>query len=450
MNRTLKLALCFLAISANEVNAESLSYQQAVAKLNQLLAEKQFELAYQVADDLTFDHAGLPEFDLLAGFAAYGSERYQEAVFAFERVVLERPNSYLAHYYLAQTYRKLENLPAAIKELEKLLLRPLLEDQREKAQKLKSRIERQLINRKRTWGHHVSAGLFYDSNVNSGADEVDSYFRSPSNPDVIIPIADLTASSSETRDIGYQFGYRAFYQQPISQYQLFKADIGLSHVDFIDHNEYRRNPLNFSLSYEHQLSRAKASAGIYTRPLLVEGQDYRVETGTQFNWQQNLSKQTGLIAGLSYAQVTKDENGDQDFSRIRGNASYFYRSQIIQAASVHFYQDVSDNDYFKFNDKDVFGAMYQVTWPISDVLLLNSNVLYEQHSYQGAHPWATDSSNSVLTRDETLTMLSSQLAFRSSEKITLKLNISIQNKTSNISLFEFNRTELGATWQYEL
>lgn len=450
MVKTLKIVFCVLVLSASNVSAQSLTYTQAVDKLNSLLKAKQYTEAYEFADEHTFDHGGLPEFDLLVGFAAYGSERYQEAVFAFERVVLERPNSYLAHYYLAQTYRKLQNLPAAIRELDKLLVRPLLEEQRDKAQKLRDRIERQLINKKRTWGQTLSAGLFFDSNINSGAGNVDTYFRPPNDPDTVIPLAGLTASSSATRDIGYTLGYQGYYQHPISQYQWFKADIGLAHYDYVDHNEFRRNPINLNLTYEHQFTNAKASVSVFTRPLLIEGQDYRVENGLYTNWNQSLSKRSGISAGASYSLVTKDENGDQDFSRVRINTSYFFRTDIIQAVSLHAYQDVSDNSYFDFNDKHVFGGMYQITWPLSEVLFISGNFLHEQHSYQGEHPWATDENNKVYTREESLSMLSTQLSFRTSKKITLKLNLNLQHKTSNLSLFEFNRTELGATWYYQL
>lgn len=439
-----------LALATSYASAQTLTYQQTVAQLNNLLKQKQYEQAYQLADNYTFEHGGLPEFDLLAGFAAYGSEHYQEAVFAFERVVLERPNSFLAHFYLAQTYRKLQNLPAAMKELDKLLVRPLLEEQRDKAQKLRDRIERQLINKKRTWGQVLSAGLFFDSNINSGAKDVDTYFRPPNAPETVVPIVELTETSSATRDMGYSLGYQGFYQHPISQYQWFKADVGLAHFDYIEHNQFRRNPISLSLSYEHQLPNAKASVSVFTRPLLIEGQDYRVENGLHANWNQNLSKQSGISAGLSYSLVTKDENGDQDFNRVRGNVSYFYRTQIIQAVSFHGYQDVSDNSYFEFNDKNVIGGMYQITWPLSEALLVSGNLLHEQHSYQGEHPWATDESNKIYTREETLSMLSTQLSFRTTKKMTLKLNLNLQHKTSNLSLFEFNRTELGATWLYEL
>ena len=95
MNGNFKLifVILFVAISMG-VKAESLTYEQAVQKLNQLLAEKNYQKAYELADEQTFEHGGLPEFDILAGFAAFGSEHFQEAAFAFERVVLEQSDSF--------------------------------------------------------------------------------------------------------------------------------------------------------------------------------------------------------------------------------------------------------------------------------------------------------------------------------------------------------------------
>lgn len=437
MNRIhLSLGLLWLILSP-AAQSQNIEYPKLLEQLNTLLTEKQYMQAFQLADEHTFDFGGLPEFDLLSGFAAYGDGKYQEAVFAFERVIIERPASFLARYYLALCYRKVNNLPAAINELDKVLIRPLLDEQREKADKLKFRIERQLVNKKRSWGHSISAGLAFDSNVNSGTSE----------QSIVIPNLgeiDLFESSRETRDVGYSLSYQANYQYPISQYQWFKADIVLSHMDFLEHNEYRRNPMSFSLSYEHKFRSAKASTTAYTRPLLVEGQDYRVESGAQFSWNQELSKYAGLVAGISYSVVTKDEFGVQDFSRIKGSGSFIYKTKVIQSLTGHWHQDVSDDSLYDYNDKDVIGMMYQLTWPISDVLISNNNMLIEQHKYLGIHPLFLEK------RDETLTMFSSQLIFNSSEKIKVKLHLNVQNKSSNLKLYSFNRAELGATWQYEL
>jgi len=456
MNGNFKLIFSILLLCISTlVKAEPLTYQQAVVKLNTLLADKDYQQAFALADELTYEHGGLPEFDLLSGFAAYGLGRYQEAVFAFERVLAEKPDSYIARFYLARTYKKLNNLAAAIKESESLLESNLPEQQRELVQDFKSSLELEVNDRARSWGHSIAVGLVVDSNVNSGTDEGSTYFRNPQQQDQVIQVA-LTESSRERRDTGYHVNYQAYYNHILNQNQKFKASIALGHHDYMEFSEYQRNPLNFDLTFTQSWAIGDVSLSAYTRPLLIEEQDYRTETGTNLSWKHSVTRSARVSANVSYAKVTKDQFHDlgpelnQDFKRTRLSASYMFSDSLVHGISTHWYQDVSDNASYRYNDKDVFGAMYQLSWPIDNTLLLSSYLLIEKHEYQATHPWATNADNDNISRDDTMTTLSSQLRFDMSEQVDLKLHLTLQNKSSNLPLYSFNRTEMGLTWLYKL
>jgi tetratricopeptide (TPR) repeat protein len=185
------------------------NYEDVLKSINKALTEQDFIKAYQIADDNMFEYGGLPEFDVLTGFAAYGSEQYQEAVFAFERVVLERPNSFIGRFYLAQCYRELNNLAAAKKELNFLLSKSLPEEQKSKAANLLNRIERQEINKKRSWHQYVALGMSIDNNVNSG-----SSLETINIPN--LGEIQLFDSAKQVNDISYSVNYNGRYQHPIT------------------------------------------------------------------------------------------------------------------------------------------------------------------------------------------------------------------------------------------
>ena len=111
---------------------------------------------------------------------------------------------------------------------------------------------------------------------------------------------------------------------------------------------------------------------------------------------------------------------------------------------THWQKDTSDNADYAFNDKDTLGGMYQLTWPISNAITSNTMILLEQHQFKGIHPYF------LRGRDEKMTMLSSQLMFNANEKLRLKLYLNVQNKSSDIKLYSYDRVELGASWRYEL
>ena len=442
------LTLVFVVISS-EVNAESLTYQQAVKQLDKLLALKDYQKAYEFADEQMFDHGGLPEFDLLAGFAAFGTERYQEAAFSFERVVLEQPDSFLARFYLAQTYHKMNNLAAAINELSLLVSKPLPQIQKDRAETLLSRYESLLLAKQQRWGHNFSVGVAYDSNINSGTIEKSTYFRNPLQQNQVFQVL-LTDGSRKNSDMAYSFVYSGFYQYQINQNQKARADLSVGHFGFKEHNEYRRNPFNFSATFEQALTNGKVSGTVYTRPLRIKAEDFRTENGASVLWQYNLTSASSLITALSYSDVLKDQFDDQDFKRSKVAVTYTLAHRFIHGVTLHWYQDVSENSVYRYNDKDVLGLMYQLSIPLGNSMLLSNAIMVEQHEYQAFHPWATDRNNTQLTRDETLTNVTSQLLYKTSDHTSLKFHLTLQGKSSNLPMFSFNRAELGATWNYQL
>lgn len=424
-------------LCSSQSTAATLSYTQVMQQLNSLLSQKQYQQAYVLADDHMFEYGGSPEFDLLTGFSAYGSEQFQEAVFAFERVVLEQPSSYLGRFYLAQSYHKVDNTAAAIVELETLLLRPLTPEQRDGAQKLLRRLDRQQINKNKKWFQQISTSFAFDDNVNSGTNA--EAVNIPGLGEI-----PLFPSSQKTTDMSYSVNYSASYQHPISQYQWFRLDLSLGHVDFIQFNQYRRNPMSLGLTYESNHNFGKLSGSVYTRPLWLEGQDYRTENGGELKWQFGLNKRVDIGATINFGLVTNANDKKLDFTRNKAAITTSFKSSVLHAAIVQYTSDVSDNPLFEFNDKNSTAFMYQLTVPINDVLISNHLIMVEQQQYQAAHPLF------LVQRDEQLTMLSNQLLFSYSDKLVMKLHLNVQQKTSNLDLYSFDRMELGATWQYRL
>ena len=451
--RTVQKALIITAFLSFGTLAEKLSYPQVLDQINQLLLNKDYVQAYEFADRHTFDHGGEAEFDLLLGFAAYGNEHYQEAVFAFERVVINKPKSFLGRFYLAQSYNKVENLPAAIKELERLQAEELTAVQREKTNGLKTLINRKLVNRKLTWYQIIAANIAYDSNINSGTDQ-DTIF--------IPNFGELTLfdSAKATEDNSYSLAYLAGYQQPLSQYQWVKIDFSANHFGYSEYNEFQRQQLGINVAYEQELLRGQLSVSAYSRPLWLE-QDvevdstedlttevdreialYRTENGGAFFFQKNTSRKHAYRIGVNYALVSNDANSALDFTRTKVSFAYQFKTQVMHSVMAHRQQDVSDEEGFEYNDKDIIGLTYQFTWPITASFISNSFVMVEHHAYQGLHPVFQEE------RDEILGSVASQLIYKLNDQHQFKLQLNAQKKDSNVELFGYERLEFGGGWQY--
>lgn len=436
--------------------ANDAEYRQSLSAINKLLKEKDFIAAFEMADQLTYEFGGEPEFDLLTGFAAYGSENYQEAVFAFERVLISKPGSFSARFYLALSYQKVDNLHAAIIELEKLLDRPITQSQRDKTSALLKRVNRTLTDRKISWYQMVAGSIAFDDNVNTGT----------SAESITLPSGDeflLSDDSRAAKDISYGLNYYAGYQHAINQSQWFKFDFSANHHGYADRSQYNRQQLGLTFSYEQELLRGQISVAGYTRPLwleqeidvVAEGDSdsptvtsasevglYRTENGASLYFQKNTSRKTSYRLGGSYSMILNELNPELDFSRIKASGAFQYKTKLLHTILGHYTQDDADNSDFDHNSKITYGATYQLTWPISNTLVSNSHIMVEQHQYDSLHPFFG------VKRDETFTMLSSQLLFNSSDKLQLKLQVNYQKKDSNIDLFGYDRLEVVGSWQY--
>lgn len=89
-----------------------LSYA-SIQGMEQLLREHKFQDAYLLGSKLLAEEAGDPNFDMLYGMAALRADEYEQALFAFERVLMFNSAAAVPRFELAQTHYMLGNLKSA-------------------------------------------------------------------------------------------------------------------------------------------------------------------------------------------------------------------------------------------------------------------------------------------------------------------------------------------------
>ncbi|WP_051168258.1 tetratricopeptide repeat protein [Marinospirillum minutulum] len=99
----------------------SFSLHAKVEALELLLKEERFSEAYQLGQQLLPEQAGNPNFDMAFGIAALKTGEYDQALFAFERVLMFDSKAPAPRFELARTYFMLGNLNVARRHLNQLL-----------------------------------------------------------------------------------------------------------------------------------------------------------------------------------------------------------------------------------------------------------------------------------------------------------------------------------------
>lgn len=83
-------------------------------ELQKNIKEKSFKSAWGTASKYADDYLGEPTFDFLYGVAALANNQSEHAVFAFERITVNKPDWLDAHYLLAKANYNIANYQAAI------------------------------------------------------------------------------------------------------------------------------------------------------------------------------------------------------------------------------------------------------------------------------------------------------------------------------------------------
>ncbi len=436
----LLISVCFACFGVSAQQSP-----KSIDDLKQHLAAKQYQLAFALAEDLADSLAGDIEFDFLAGLAAYGAEQYQAAVFCFERVVIQRPSSFYGRYYLALSYRKVNNLAAAEAELNKLqtatsILPALSAEQKNKVEQQLKRIEQQLSAEQRRWNHDLTLTLGSDDNINSG-----SSLDAIELPDG--SLIELFESSKATRDQGYSARYHGNYRYPIDQNKSLIFDFSLQYRNYSSHSEYKRQTLDFSAKYQQKLKNDKSFyLGVSTAPLWFSGEKYWDQHALLAGWQQSLDRNSGYGVNAAVAEIDHLIFDNLDLTRYQVNGYYHHQSSVHQLFIINGYQD-DNKDGLKYNDKTVLGGSYVLSYPIYPDVTGSTMLMYEQQQHDARHPVFNAYS------DSSLALISTKINYNGFDQHLLQLELSyqeknVESKLDAMKLYEYQRFEANVKWQY--
>jgi hypothetical protein len=200
--------------------------------------------AWALAEKLNAQHAGDPEYDLLYARAALAAGRASEAVFALERVRLQRPEHEVAWLLLVRAHIQSGDPVHARRELDALLASGISKANRTEAQRLDARLGLPATSRARRGFIGLDVG--YDSNVNSATDAVSvtGIGGSPTTGFILAPgdraqrdsLVRLSAGYGGKRALGSQgslfadvSGYaNALYDQTQFNTSLYQGRVGAS------------------------------------------------------------------------------------------------------------------------------------------------------------------------------------------------------------------------------
>ncbi len=153
------------------VGQPSKTIQARLEALDVLMKRRQYPQAYDLAERLVETFEGEPKFDFNYGLAAVETAHFDQALFAFERLVIGFPTQSRYRLELARTHFYLQNLIRAEIEFNKVLAQNPPKAVQSNVHKFLDRIIeiQRSVKPKFMFALDMAAG--FDSNINSATDE---------------------------------------------------------------------------------------------------------------------------------------------------------------------------------------------------------------------------------------------------------------------------------------
>lgn len=419
------------------VSISATSSTEALTKLTHAFQTEKAEKVFQLADSYFDVLAGTPEFDAIYGQICIKLNKIDEAVFAFERAVSQKPSDFKSYYFLALSYAKQNNLHQAERVLNRLLaldiprsLRNNIDDTLSLVRSKRQNLESNIIQR-------LSFLLGDDSNVNSGSldDRV-----VVSGVEIL-----LDENSLETSDQFARINYDFLGKWHRTQYDAWRLNLSLAQQSHQNLTHYNRTQGNITFGYEYAKSPYKLSFNGVASVMSLDEATYQQEVGLTSTIQFNLTNYWSLELNAKASSINNVQNESLDSTIIESSAGVILVvKNILSKFSFAYGKQNADLEIAEHFGRDFTALSLYLNYQISSSQSLAFNAQYRAVEHHKEHPFF------LILRDEKLKNLSIEWRYKLTPDWRLLSRYSYYEKTSTIPIYEYNRSEwyLGASYDF--
>ena len=428
------LSITFLLLfTSTAINAQTFRDNSAYTSLSQKIQSNDANSAWQLATKLEDEHLGDVDFDFLYGLAALKVKENERAVYAFERVVANKPQWLDAQYYLARTYHLMKNYHASVEITQLLIDIDAISPQlKASAESLNSQSNAALDKQSLFIQQSVNVSLGYDSNINAGTSEDNIYL--PFLDQEII----LSENSKENSDSYLGLGYQLMGSKALTQSsKLTFFGSGKLH-NFINDSAFNRITLRTNVQYHKDFEAFSTNVGVRAVPLWLDGEYYRTQYGATLGLSKTFHQQWMVSTQAFVGQTKNDINKflNTDDASIQLSTQYLTQ-KWRHVISLIYSQEESAFVESQHNSKDTNTINYMVNFAINQQWLATANIGYQQQSYQHEHPFFLEK------QEDDMWLFSSSIQYKDSANWTYQLSANMQDKDSNLTLFSYQRAEIN-------
>ena len=427
--------------AATESSAEE---REIVTKLAQLVSENKFTLAYELGQTHQAEWEGDGEFDFNFGVAAAQTQHFNEAIFAFERLLEEFPNNARFRLELARCHYFLNNLIVAEQEFKRVERQKPPEGVQKHIDRFLTRIAEQRQQIQPSWSGGLDIAAGHDSNINAATDldAVQATFYIGETP--LTGSLTLADEQKSTDSAYYQVQGYSQYQRPLTKRSNIDIAISGSHKDNTENNDY--DLANAAVSGGIRFIRGAHNlrfGGVY-RQYWLAGEDLQSQSLGNVRWQWLFAPKWKTGADFEAGHQNNDQNNALDFYQWQGKANITRISDgFSQNLQISYGADIALESENKYQGREHIGLGYQARQSLTESSQLYALLNYRDNSYQdafdGQHPFYANK-----TRSDQLAQVIVGWTYSFNKYLGGKVQVNHSQNSSNLDLYEYDRTQLEA------
>ncbi|MEH6347796.1 MAG: tetratricopeptide repeat protein, partial [Bermanella sp.] len=341
--------------AGSSISKKSASPLENLAALNNM---KMFPQAFELAGRLVEKLEGNTEFDFQFGMAAVETQHYDQALFAFERLVLNEGDQPRYRLELARTHFYLRNLERSEIEFNRVLKQNPPKAVKDNVYAFLLRINdlKQSIEPRFSVSLDISAG--FDSNINSATNE--NFL--PNEELVFINDVRLDDDSQETESGYWGTLFNLNYLRPLTKRSAVDFKIATSNKTNAELQDYDLTTALTEAGYNYYFGGFQVRGGTRYQFIGVDGDKF-LDVGSMiaegyFTTKKGFKYGISAWAGLSVYE--DDDDGDMNQSEISFSIS---SPQQKHSWAVHLLAGLDEavEDVNNFNGKEYQGITLQST-----------------------------------------------------------------------------------------
>ncbi len=397
--------------------------------------------AYPLARTLSANYAGNPDFDYLYGRAALASGHVNQAIFALQRVMIDRPTDDRARLLLAQAYLRNGERVLAQRELDIVLAHnsPAVTRQATELRASLDGAQRSVRNHS-----YVELGLGYDSNVNAAPSA--SLIALPpgtaqplSGGGVYYPANLVVSPGYQSQSDGFwrfAFGLNT-YRPFATRGYLFGSVDGDENADF-SKSAFDTTVANVIGGAGIQLGSNYLSLPLYHQEFLIGHRRYRQHDAFGLEWTYRADPANVIsLVGQYGNYVYQDEsvqNTDSGVAALTWARNFAVPSQPRIKASIYRGRDAAKDELYDYFGRSYYGISAEGSFAVSPRQRPYATLLYQRSNYDAADP------GFPVIRVEHYSRVAAGWMWQMKPKWILRAEVSYADNHSNIDIYQYHRT----------